>query len=75
MHDVFYVDYGNAVQLPSEELCETVPEVWNIPPIAKPFRVMGKSVGQKILTSMRFYKLQGMEFSHVGQWKEQCFVS
>ena len=43
MNDILYLDYGNSEQVPDEELCETVPEIWNIPPIVKPFRAAGKS--------------------------------
>ena len=43
MNDILYLDYGNSETVPDEELCETVPEIWNIPPIVKPFRAAGKS--------------------------------
>ena len=42
MHDIFYVDYGNKAMLSSEEVSSTLSTIWSLPPMAKPFRLMGK---------------------------------
>ena len=46
--EVLYIDYGNMSVLPFKEMMVPIPAVWNLPPMAKPFRLAG-NIHKKLL--------------------------
>ena len=41
-HDVLYIDFGNTAFVSDSEFCMAAMHIWAIPPMAKPFRLLGK---------------------------------
>ena len=41
-HDVLFIDFGNTASLSDSDVCKAAMHIWAIPPMAKPFRLIGK---------------------------------